>query len=309
MHRALVTGASGFIGRHLVRTLGRRGIEVYTIGRQLRLDGRHIVLGGDDWNAGTLAGILRTVDPDCVFHLAGTAVGPGEELTRINLGMTEALLDGLASVHSRPVLVIAGSAAEYGSAIRDGEPIEESTPCAPCSEYGMSKYAQTHAALRYADNTGHPVLVARIFNALGPDMPSHLAIGDFAKQLASMPRGGGTLRVGNLDVRRDMIDVEHVATLLCRLADHPAARGIVNVCSGQAPILRALVEMMIVDFGEPVRVELDRARFREKELATIVGSTKLLSDLGCAPPKTDFPALMSRIAEAARFQSRSSHIR
>jgi GDP-4-dehydro-6-deoxy-D-mannose reductase len=66
------------------------------------------------------------------------------------------------------------------------------------------------------------VLVARIFNALGPNMPIHLAIGDFACQIAAMPRSRGTLRVGNIDVRRDMIDVEHIGTLLWQLAkDRP----------------------------------------------------------------------------------------
>jgi GDP-4-dehydro-6-deoxy-D-mannose reductase len=192
-------------------------------------------------------------------------------------------------------LVIAGSAAEYGSAIRDGEPIDETAICAPLSAYGASKHAQTRMALAYASDTGTPVLVARIFNPLGPGMPSHLAVGDFARQIASIPWGRGTLRVGNIDVRRDMIDVEHIATLLCQLAANADAREVVNVCSGQTPFLRELVEMLIDSCGRKIDIDVDSARVRANELHTIIGSTDLLTKLGCPPPPTDFPAVIARI--------------
>jgi GDP-4-dehydro-6-deoxy-D-mannose reductase len=192
-------------------------------------------------------------------------------------------------------LVIAGSAAEYGSAIRDREPIRETAICAPVSPYGASKQVQTRLALAHADATGAPVLVTRIFNPLGPDMPCHLAIADFARQIASTPSGCGTLRVGNLYVRRDMIDVEHVATLLCQLAANPRARGVVNVCSGQAPPLHLLVQMLIRSCGRKIDIEIDRSRVRANELHTIIGSTDLLTELDCPPPPTNFPAVIARI--------------
>ena len=167
--------------------------------------------------------------------------------------------------------------------------------CAPLSAYGASKQAQTRAALTYADATGTSVLVARIFNPLGPNMPTHLAIGDFASQIASMPRDRGTLRVGNVDVRRDMIDVEHVATLLCQLAANPDAHGVVNVCSGQAPLLRRACRDADRGCGRKIDIEIDWARVRGNEPHTIIGSTDLLAKLGCPPPRTDFPALIARV--------------
>ena len=162
---------------------------------------------------------------------------------------------------------MAGSAAEYGSAIRDGEATDELVVCAPLTAYGLSKQAQTRAALAYADEAGSSVLVARIFNPIGANMPTHLAIGDFANQIGSMPPEGGTLRVGNLEVRRDMMDVEHLATLLIRLAENPDARGVVNLCSGQAPLLRELVDMLIDGFRRKVDIEVDWARVRGNERA------------------------------------------
>jgi GDP-4-dehydro-6-deoxy-D-mannose reductase len=170
--------------------------------------------------------------------------------------------------------------------------------CAPLSAYGASKQAQTRAALNYAETTGTSVLVARIFNPLGPGMPTHLAIGDFANQITTMPRDHGTLRVGDIDVRRDMIDVEHLATLLCQLAANRDACGVTNVCSGQAPVLRELVEMLIDGCGRKIDIEVDWARVRGNEPRAIIGSTDLLEKLGCPPPPTDFPALIARVRQA-----------
>jgi GDP-4-dehydro-6-deoxy-D-mannose reductase len=298
MRSALVTGGQGFIGRHLVNELCRRGVEVRTIGRRKSAEmtgASHIVLDDTLWDSRSLDHVLEDAAPDCIFHLAGSARGTPDELNRANVELLHCVLRALKRLDLRPRLVVAGSAAEYGSAIRDGEAICETAICAPLSAYGASKQAQTRAALAYAETTGTSVLVARIFNPLGPKMPRHLAIGDFANQIASMPPDRGTLRVGNIDVRRDMIDVNHLATLLYQLAENPDACGVVNLCSGQAPLLRELIEMMIDVCGRKVDVEVDWTRVRGNEPATIVGSTTLLEKLRCAPPSTDFPAVLARI--------------
>jgi GDP-4-dehydro-6-deoxy-D-mannose reductase len=308
MRSAIVTGGQGFIGRHLVNALCRRGVEVSTIGRRQSVgttDVKHFVLG--DYAVGNSRAfdhVFEAAAPDCIFHLAGLTRGAPDELARANLELTHCILGSLGRVGLRPRLVVAGSASEYGSAIRDGEAICETAICSPVSAYGASKHAQTRAALAYAETTGASVLVARIFNPLGPKMPTHLAIGDFANQIASMPRYGGTLRVGNIDVRRDMIDVEHVATLLCQLAGNSDAFGVVNLCSGQAPFLRELIEMMIEVCGRKVDIEVDWTRVRGNEPTAIIGSTIFLEKLGCAPPPTDFPAVLARIYRAEE-QSRA----
>jgi GDP-4-dehydro-6-deoxy-D-mannose reductase len=300
MRSAVVTGGQGFIGRRLVKALRGRGVYVRTLGRSPSTDASHSVLEEGSWDSPALDRILEDAAPDCIFHLAGRARGTPAELCQANLGLMEGLLRALRRTDLRPQLVIAGSAAEYGAAIKDGVPIRETAVCAPLSAYGASKQAQTRAALAYADATGTSVLVARIFNPLGTDMPTHLAIGDFANQIASMPRDRGVLHVGNIDVRRDMIDVEHIATLLCQLTAVPNAQGVVNLCSGQAPILRELVEMLIYGSGRKVDIEIDWSRVRGNEPRAIIGSTDLLAKLGCPPPPTDFSALIERVCRSMK---------
>ena len=306
MRSAIVTGGQGFIGRYLVKALRHRDVDVRTLGRGRSVDKNHIVLEEESWESPYLDRVLEEAAPDCIFHLAGRARGTPAELTQVNLGLLQSLLRALRRTNLRPQLVIAGSAAEYGAAIRDGVPIRETAVCAPLSAYGASKQAQTRAALSYADATGTSVLVARIFNPLGPNMPTHLAIGDFANQIACMPRDRGALHVGNVDVRRDMIDVEHVATLLCQLAANPDANGVVNVCSGQAPVLRELVEMLIRGSGRKIDIEIDWSRVRGNEPRTIIGSTDHLAKLGCSPPRTDFPALIERVCRGMKESAASA---
>ena len=303
MRRVVVTGGTGFVGQHLVGALRRRDLDVTMLGRALPGDATEstpFAPTGPGWSPRALDRFLEQAAPDCIFHLAGKARGTSDELAHANVHLMDRLLQALRRTGLRPRLVVAGSAAEYGSAVRDGEAIGETAACAPLTPYGASKHAQTRAALAYAGETGASVLVARIFNPLGANMPTHLAIGDFANQIGSMPREGGTLRVGNLEVRRDMIDVEHLATLLCRLAEDPGASGVVNLCSGQAPLLRELVEMLIEEFGRKVDVEIDWARVRGNEPRTIVGSTVLLAKLVGLPPPTDFPAVIARVCRSVR---------
>jgi GDP-4-dehydro-6-deoxy-D-mannose reductase len=300
MRRAVVTGGTGFIGRHLVADLRRRGVHVTTIGRRPMQDRHHVALGSGAWTIAQLARILDDKEPEAIFHLAGGATGTQAELEHLNLGLATSLMQALRGIGQRPVLVVAGSATEYGAAIVDRVPVREGSECAPVGAYGRSKLAQTCAALAYGEATGTPVLVARIFNPIGAGIPTPLALGAFAEQIASVTGSRGTLRTGNIDVKRDFIDVRYVATMLFNLASKPAARGIINICSGKAVWLRALVKGLISASGKSIAIETDPSRLRPNELRVIVGSTALLAKHGERPPPTDYSAVLAQIWTAAQ---------
>ncbi len=276
MLRALVTGASGFLGRHLVQDLRLQGVEVTTLGRQPMPEASSIAMGDAPWPVARLARIIEMVEPDMLFHLAGRAVGSERQLEQLNVGVATAIMQALREVQSRPLLVCCGSAAEYGSAIVDGLPVEEALSCAPVTAYGASKLAQTKAALAFAESTGTRVLIARIFNPIGPGMPAHLALAEFARDIAALGCKG-ILHTGNIHVSRDFIDIRHVSAALIRLAWHPDACGVVNICSGWATRLSELVHILIDRSGRNVTIELAPERQRGCEPKVIVGSTQLLA--------------------------------
>jgi GDP-4-dehydro-6-deoxy-D-mannose reductase len=258
-------------------------------------------MGDAPWCPARLADIVRAAKPDVIFHLVGGACGSTTALTQSNLAAAMSVMDALQTAHARPLLVCCGSAAEYGTAIKDGIPIREGADCAPVTAYGVSKHAQTNALLDFSTATGTPVLIARVFNPIGPGMPAYLALGDFAGQIACSPNGG-VLQTGNIQVYRDFLDVQHVAQAMCKLVRNPDARGIVNICSGEATQLSRLVDILVALSGKTITIEPTPARMRSDELAVVIGSTALLAELGAATPRTDYAGVMARLWNDAKLR-------
>ncbi|MEH3148693.1 MAG: NAD-dependent epimerase/dehydratase family protein [Methylobacterium frigidaeris] len=277
MGGCLISGAGGFVGRALATHLRASGRRVATVGLRTEPAGAR-----DGPTGSPVQQWVRALDryrPEVVFHLAGAMQGDEAFLRAVNVGLTEALVEALRLTGLRPVLIVAGSAAEYGAAVLDGIPVREDAACSPGTPYGRSKLAQTRAALAFRGEERSRVLVARIFNPIGPGMPGHLALADFARQIARMPSSGGTLVTGNLDVRRDFLHIDDLAAALASLAGHDAADGIWNVCSGVPTRLRDLLDSMIAASGKDVRISPDLNRYRQDELETIVGDTARISTL------------------------------
>jgi GDP-4-dehydro-6-deoxy-D-mannose reductase len=299
VRRAIVTGADGFLGRHLVPSLQRHGVQVTALTRRPRPDAACIAMGDAPWSTTRLANIIETAEPDAIFHLVGGTLGSEAELEQANLGVARSVMQAIRDSQAHPLLVCCGSAAEYGAAVVDGEPVCESAVCAPLTAYGTVKLALTNAALSFSEATGTPVLVTRIFNPIGPGMPAYLALGGFAQQIASMQGSYGVLQTGNLRVFRDFIDVDQVTRAFWLLAQNPDARGVVNVCSGQATELSLLVQILIDTSGKDVAIETVPARLRRWEPAVVIGSTVRMAKLGAAQPVADYIDLVGRIWQHA----------
>ncbi|WP_235963940.1 NAD-dependent epimerase/dehydratase family protein [Tautonia rosea] len=222
----LVTGGSGFLGHHLLNrmvcsdlgitrliALGRRPPEGWPADAFLRADLN---------DPASLSRALATVRPRVVLHLAGLTP-PADEATlhRVNAGGTLALLRALQAIGRPCRIVSAGSAAELGPVPEALLPANETIPCRPDSPYGLSKWFASQATVA----SPRPIegIAARIFNPIGPGMPSSQAFGRFAAQLAAPSPDPLSLQTGNLDARRDLIDARDVADALIALAlrGHP----------------------------------------------------------------------------------------
>jgi dihydroflavonol-4-reductase len=159
----LVTGASGFIGGHLVRRLIARGCRVSCLVRatsrvdELRAVGAHLIACDITDRAG-VARAIASSKARFVFHLAGLvrAIEPGD-FTRVNAGGVEAVAKACTDQTDRPVLVLVSSLAAAGPS--EKRPAVESDPPMPVSYYGRSKFAGEQAAMKYAGAL--PITVVR----------------------------------------------------------------------------------------------------------------------------------------------------
>lgn len=303
--RLFITGAGGFLGRHVLASPAAAGCTLLRASRALRAaTAGEVPLGPGPWSRGDFARGLAAAQPDVVMHLAG-ATGSTDRrgCFEANTILAAELLAAVADMSQPPRVVLVGSAAEYGFVPATGQPVAETHLCRPVTDYGIAKYAQTLLGLAAAAR-GLPVLVARLFNPVGVGMPSHLALPSFAQQLGRAMESAPVIRTGNLDVSRDFLDVEEAARLLLALAmrgDWPWP--VVNLCSGRSYRLRDLLDGLIAASGVSARIEVSSALLRPGEMPELVGSTRRLRDIGLEPRAPDFDALLPRLLTEVRGAS------
>jgi GDP-4-dehydro-6-deoxy-D-mannose reductase len=268
----LVTGGSGFAGRHLVAACAAGGDEVVTAERSS---------GVDLLDAESICAAVASAGPDVVYHLAARAhVGeswkdPGGTL-HDNVAMTVNLLEAVRAEAPGAIVVAVSSSEVYGPPAR--LPVDESALLAPQNPYAVSKAASDLAAGFYADAHGMRVLRARAFNHSGPGQEPTYAIASFARQAAAAAVDGApVLRIvtGNPDTRRDYTDVRDVVRAYRLLAAH-GEPGAYNVCSGVARSARELIAGLAEAAGMPLEHVVDPELVRPNEVEELRGSAERL---------------------------------
>lgn len=254
MPPALVTGGSGFLGRHLLDRLGGTG-SVVAIGRHRPRDWPERDFQQVDLeDPAAVDRAIRDIGPGTVYHLAGrTPPANPSALYRGNTLATSNLIRALRH-WARPVRVIlAGSAAEIGPT--PIVPVAEDISCRPADAYGLSKWCAARVGLQ----AGPPleVIVARLFNPIGPGAPATQAFGRFARMLAAPGDPALTLRVGNLDARRDFLDARDVAAGLIALADSGRPGSVYHLASGRSRSIAEGLDVLIRLSGRAVLVDTD----------------------------------------------------
>ena len=251
----LVTGATGFLGRHVLDILNEEigpDVTVATLGR--RPAGSWTFLDADLDEPESVNRAIASIRPAVVLLLAGkTPPASDAELFRANTRGTVHLLDALRAWGGAARVVLAGSAAELGPVAPEDLPAREEHPCRPSDRYGLSKHLATCAGL--AARPPLEVVSARIFNPVGPGQPATQALGRFAAQLADPLVS--TLTVGDLDARRDFLDVRDVARALIALAREGRPGLVYHVGSGRSRRVGDGLEHLIRLCGRSIEVRSD----------------------------------------------------
>lgn len=275
MKRALITGISGFVGKHLRETLLHDGWDVF--GFDIRPEGEN-VFAGDLSDRAALTRAVADCQPDAVFHLAGIIKSSDSQaFYTSNLFGTLNLLDAVMQVEKRPKLVLASSSAVYGLT-KSARPITERSPLRPVTEYAVSKVAQETAALRYHYAFGLPVIIVRMFNLLGPGQSPDLVCSAFARQIALAENSDQTeIVTGSLDARRDFVDVRDAVRAFEMLTEKGEAGQIYNACSGQAVAIQNCLSEMMSLSNKQLTARIDAARVQKNDVSVQVGSFQKLN--------------------------------
>lgn len=333
----LVTGALGFVGRHLTRSLLLAGHPV------VGLD-RHPADGSLPEKVGsfTLAGpspdwpdameytadcgrffyvpcpmedtdrVMRLVDrlrPVMIYHLAAQASAassfrhPGPTFAT-NVQGTLNLLEAVRAlpVVDRPALLSVGSCEEYGPHPENSFPLREIATLNPVSPYGVSKVAQTLLCRQYALSYELPVMMTRSFSHTGPGHDTRFAFPSFARQIAAAEASAGPAEIGtgDLSIVRDFLDVRDVVAAYRLLLKEGRPGEIYNVSSGIPLTIDRGLEILVDSARCPIKVSRDPALRRPSDTPIMVGnSTKLRRETGWEP-EWDINSTLGDLLNAAR---------
>ncbi len=279
--RILVTGVTGFVGRHLAAELVAAGHEGWGASTDtgVELEGVQL-LRADITDPVDMARMIIESDPQAVMHLAGlSAVGeswkrPGDYM-EVNFVGTRNLLRAAEGRR----LLFASSSEVYGQVPEANQPIREDRPVNPLSPYAMTKACGEVIAIERA------AIVVRSFNSVGPGQARHFALPSFAAQLAAIERGeiDPVIKVGDLSPRRDFLHVADAAKAYRLLIEEGEPATVYNLGSGVAFSIQEALDRLRKVSGVEAQVEVDPAKVRKVEIPLLLGDNQRLRDLGWKP--------------------------
>ena len=285
--RVLITGVSGFVGLHLVEYLlaNHPGLELYGL-RRWRSEtpasaapGPDVrIIEGDLLDAPSLMRVLQASRPDAIVHLAASSSVASSwdtpsEMLQVNTLGTLHLLEAVRQLDLDAAVVLACSAEAYGLVREDELPIREEQPFRPVSPYAVSKAAADMLGFQYFQAFRLRTVRLRLFNHCGPRQSHRFVIASFARQIAEIEAGlrPPRIQVGNLEVRRDFVDVRDAVRAYWLAATKAEPGQAYNVASGEAHSIREILDRLLALSDAVVEVAFDPVRLRPADIQVLTG--------------------------------------
>jgi GDP-4-dehydro-6-deoxy-D-mannose reductase len=284
MPRIVITGASGFVGRHLARACAADGNEVIGLSREAEIpDGCGVGVAVDLRGESAVRRAVADARPELVYHLAvlssvGRSWEQPAQTIRENVATAVNVLEALRYEAPDARVVWVSSGEVYGAPSR--LPVDEDAPLQPANPYAVSKVTGDLLAGVYQAAHGLDLVRARPFNHSGPGQLPVFIVASLAQQAAeARVSGADKLRIvtGNPDTRRDFTDVRDVVRAH-RLLAGLSGPGVYNIATGHSVSAAEQVEL-IRELIAPITVEhvIDPARVRAHEVMDLRGSHQRLT--------------------------------
>ena len=258
--RVLIAGATGALGRVLTSRLRAKPGDVVVFAPGRGNTGDSLDLRDRE----RIAQTVKRTSPDLILNLAATFSNDFDDACAINVAASRYLLEAVEASGRRVRTVLIGSAAEYGAVIPEENPIGEDRVLRPVSVYGLTKAWQSELACLYA-NRGADVVVARIFNLIGPNLSGRLFIGRLHRQIAELRRGERTrIEVGPLAAIRDYLSIDDAVSQVLAIADFGEAGKVYHVASGRPVAMRTLFVRELAAHGLDESLAVEGAAFTER---------------------------------------------
>jgi len=295
--RILITGITGFVGTHLVKELDSSGAAIFGTAYPEMPEGWDAsavegVFVQDVRDGKGLSSLVARILPEWVFHLAAVSNVKyswqrRQETLETNLAGTLNLFEALRehSPHARVLFV--SSSDVYGILSPVKKALREKDAVHPVNPYAFTKIGGEILSQFYAGIEGLDIVIARPFSHTGPGQSPEFVCSDWAYQIARIEKkqNSPVIKVGNIDAKRDFIDVRDVVRAYILLMQKGKKGEVYNICSGDAISLREVLNILLSFSSERIEVEVDPDKVRKIDLPLLVGDNRKVKRATSWAPK------------------------
>jgi len=306
MKNVLVTGATGFVGSHMLDYLHKNTTHEIHATKRLNADPTNIKHMTDvQWHDCDLTDplscqiVIGRCNPDAIFHFGALSWVtpswnmPSAYMQTNAIGTINLFEAVMASGGWNTKILVSCTPEEYGYVTKDSIPLTEDSPLAPVNPYAASKMAQDAVCQSYSATYPSVLKIVRtrVFNHEGPRRRSHGAIASFAKQIALIEQGQDpVVYAGNLDVTRNFTDVRDMveAYYLAMLYGVPGELYLIG-SENVFTIRQCLDELIAMSTRKSeIKVVIDPDRVRPTEVPLLIGDYSKFQKLTGWEPVTSF---------------------
>jgi GDP-4-dehydro-6-deoxy-D-mannose reductase len=317
--RILITGISGFVGRHLATQLHERypQAEIHGTTRQtpfpdLPFATCHALDLRDETS---VTALVTAIQPDQIYHLAAQAFVPRSfsdpwETIEINVRAQLNLFLACIALSLSPRILVVSSAEIYGIVDETHIPMREDLPPRPTSPYSVSKVTQDMLALQYYLSHNLQVMRARPFNHFGPGQNERFVAPAFALQIAQIEANLNPpiIQVGDLSAKRDFTDVRDIVNAYRLIMESGTPGAVYNVASGVAHSIAHLLQTLIGLANKQIEVQVDESRLRPVHIPILLGDAQFLRNSTGWAPQYSFEASLQDVLEDCRQRVQSGNL-
>lgn len=281
--KVLITGISGFVGEYLAEKISDNNSsdQIFGLERNVRqfeifpeLNKKVKIFPADITNEKEIKNIIQEILPDQVYHLAGFASASGKDedlINKVNVIGTNNLIKALGKINKKVKVLLVSTAYVYGNTPK---PAKETDKIKPFGFYAVSKAEMEKQALEQKDNNLE-IVISRAVNHSGPGQRLGFVIPDFVSQIIEAQKGS-EIRVGNLEAKRDFLDVKDVVNAYTLLMNKGKSSQIYNISSGKTTSIKDLLKKIIDISKKEIKIIIDPEKIRKVDIkVNCLDSSKL----------------------------------